>query len=164
MKFYIENLRIFMSSNESYRLSYMRATPFFSGLATSIIVQKLKEKKVKFSRITVYGGTFIVFVICISAQLYGAKFYTWLRPYYPLEHALYKVVNNCTLTVLCMWCFICFFTFGYGNINWIIKIDIYYFIDIIGTYLMCENGDVGYRYRNHENIRVNPSSLSWAIY
>ncbi|XP_050052902.1 nose resistant to fluoxetine protein 6-like isoform X1 [Aphis gossypii] len=110
---YIENFRIFMSSNKSYRLSYMRATPFFSGLATSIIVEKLKEKKVIFSRITVYGGTFIVFVICISAQLYGTKFYTWQRHYYPLEHALYKVVNNCTLTVLCMWCFICFFTFGY---------------------------------------------------
>lgn len=43
-----------MSSNKSYRLSYMRATPFFSGLATSIIVEKLKEKKVIFSRVSIY--------------------------------------------------------------------------------------------------------------
>ncbi|XP_026815118.1 nose resistant to fluoxetine protein 6-like isoform X3 [Rhopalosiphum maidis] len=118
---YLENIRIYISLNKSYRLSYMRAMPFLGGLTTSIIVEKLKEKKTKFSRITVYGGTLIVSVICIRAQLYGAKFYTWQRPYYPLEHALYKVVNNCVWTVWCMWCSICLFTSGYGLFSYVLN-------------------------------------------
>ncbi|XP_029347287.1 uncharacterized protein LOC100571141 [Acyrthosiphon pisum] len=115
----LDSLRSNLDVNKSYRLSYMRATPFFAGLATSIIVEKLKEKKVKFSLITVYGGTFIVFIVCFYAQLYGFKFYSQHRPYYPLEHALFSVVNHCTWSVWTMWCCICLFTTGNGLLTYV---------------------------------------------
>ncbi|CAI6366683.1 unnamed protein product [Macrosiphum euphorbiae] len=115
-------MRFYLSVNESYRLSYMRATPFFVGLATSFIVEKLKENKVKFSYITVFGGTFIVSAVCLCAQLYGAKFHPQhYRPYYPSEHALLSVVNHCTWSVWGMWCCICLFTTGYGPFTYVIN-------------------------------------------
>ncbi|KAL4143271.1 hypothetical protein QTP88_005622 [Uroleucon formosanum] len=117
----IESIRINFDINKSYRLSYMRATPFFAGLATNMIVEKLKEKKVKFSLITVYSGTFIVSILCIYCQLYGIKFYSQHAPYYPLENALFSVVNNCTWSAWGMWCSICLFTTGYGPLTYVLN-------------------------------------------
>ncbi|XP_026815122.1 nose resistant to fluoxetine protein 6-like [Rhopalosiphum maidis] len=114
---FLENLRIFISLNKSYRLSYMRATPFFCGLATGFIVDKLRKNKFKFSQMTVYSGTFVVFMICICVQLYGARFYTRQIPYYPLEHALYSIVSHCTWTVPSIWVAVCHFTSGYGPLT-----------------------------------------------
>ncbi|XP_022177141.1 uncharacterized protein LOC111038381 isoform X2 [Myzus persicae] len=111
---YLENLRIFISLNKTYRLSYMRATPFFFGLAMSFIVEKLKQNKVQFSQMTVYIGTLVAITIGISAQLYGGKFYNRQLPYYPLEHALYSIVCHSTWTLPSMWILICLFTSGYG--------------------------------------------------
>ncbi|CAI6366861.1 unnamed protein product [Macrosiphum euphorbiae] len=111
---YLENLRVFISLNKTYRLSYMRATPFFFGLASSFVVEKLKKNKFKCSQMTVYIGTFVVFVIGVCVQLYGAKFYTRQLPYYPLEHALYSIASHCIWTLPSVWIAICLFTSGYG--------------------------------------------------
>ncbi|CAI6365154.1 unnamed protein product [Macrosiphum euphorbiae] len=113
------SIRTVLDVNKSYRLSYMRATPFFAGLATSIIVEKLKEKKVKFSHFIVYSGTFIISIICLYTQLYSIKFYSQHRPYYPLEHALFSVVDHCTWSVWSMWCSICLLTTGYGPFTYV---------------------------------------------
>ncbi|XP_016662452.1 nose resistant to fluoxetine protein 6 [Acyrthosiphon pisum] len=118
---YLESLKFYISVNESYRLSYMRATPFFAGLATSFIVEKLKENKVTFSYITVFGGTFVVSAVCLCAQLYGVKLSPQHTPYYPLEHALFSVVKHCTWSVWGMWCCICLFTTGYGPFTYAIN-------------------------------------------
>jgi len=50
---YIMYLRNIISLNKSYRPSYMRATPFFGGLAMSLVVEKLKGKKMKFSQVII---------------------------------------------------------------------------------------------------------------
>lgn len=41
-----------MTFNESYRASYMRGFPFFTGIAIGVIIDKLKENKVKFSQVS----------------------------------------------------------------------------------------------------------------
>ncbi|KAF0738577.1 O-acyltransferase like protein-like, partial [Aphis craccivora] len=96
-------------------LSYMRATPFFCGIAAGFIVEKLKKNKFKFSKMTVYFGTFLVFMIFICIQLYGARFYSREVFYYPLEHALYSIVSHCTWTIPSMWIAACYFTSGHGS-------------------------------------------------
>lgn len=48
---FLESPRSSKTFNEAYRPSYMRAMPFFAGLTTSIIIEKLKEKKFKFSQV-----------------------------------------------------------------------------------------------------------------
>jgi len=50
---FLENTRYSATFNESYRASYLRAFPFFIGIATGIIIDKLKEHKVKFSQVSV---------------------------------------------------------------------------------------------------------------
>ncbi|KAL5241660.1 hypothetical protein ACI65C_009070 [Semiaphis heraclei] len=107
-------LRNFLSLNESYRPSYMRATPFFGGLAMSCVVEKLIEKKMKFSQLTVHGGIFAICTFIFWVQSYGTVFYTRDRPYYPLEHALYSTICHCTWTVAGAWITISYFTSGYG--------------------------------------------------
>lgn len=114
---FLENPRQSITFNGSYRASYMRATPFFTGLIMSFIVNKLKEKKMKLSLITVYSSTFIVTVACLWVQLYGAIFYKRHRPYYPLEQALYSTFSHCTWTVMCMWVSVCYYTSGYGLLS-----------------------------------------------
>lgn len=111
---FLENIRYSATFNESYRASYMRAFPFFTGIAIGVIIDKLKEKKVKFSQITVHAGTFTIAVICLWAQFYGAIFYKRDRPYYLLEQALYSTLNHCTWVIFFAWVFICHFTSGYG--------------------------------------------------
>lgn len=46
-----KDFRSSVTFNESYRASFMRATPFLSGLACGIIVKKLKEIKFKLSQV-----------------------------------------------------------------------------------------------------------------
>ncbi|KAL4143280.1 hypothetical protein QTP88_005631 [Uroleucon formosanum] len=111
---YIMYLRNLISLNESYRPSYMRATPFFSGIALSLLVEKLKEKKVKFSQIVVHSGIIAAWTIGLSAQFYGIVFYERDRPYYPLEHALYSTISHCTWVIVVGWMTISYFTSGYG--------------------------------------------------
>eukprot|EP00102_Acyrthosiphon_pisum_P024389 XP_016661599.1 PREDICTED: nose resistant to fluoxetine protein 6-like isoform X2 [Acyrthosiphon pisum] len=107
-------MRHVLSSNDSYRPSYMRASPFFIGLASSFLVEKLKEKKVKFSQTVVHGGTFAILSFALWAQFYGVVFYARNRPYYPLEHALYSTIYHCTTAVVSAWVVISYFTSGYG--------------------------------------------------
>jgi len=109
--------RNFLLLNESYRSSYMRATPFFSGLAMSIVVEKFKRKNVKFSQIVVHSGLFAVWTITFWVQFYGTVFYTRNRPYYPLEHALYLTLCHCTWSVAGTWMTLSYFTSGYGLLN-----------------------------------------------
>lgn len=66
---------------------------------------------------TVYGGTFLIVVICWWVQCYGAIFYIRERPYYPIEQALYSTVKHCVWAVLSGWIAICHFTTGYGKFN-----------------------------------------------
>ncbi|XP_003249059.3 O-acyltransferase like protein-like [Acyrthosiphon pisum] len=99
---------------KSYRPSYMRASPFFIGLASSFLVEKLKEKKVKFSQTVVHGGTFAILSFALWVQFYGVVFYARNRPYYPLEHALYSTIYHCTTAVVSAWVVISYFTSGYG--------------------------------------------------
>ncbi|CAH1712092.1 nose resistant to fluoxetine protein 6-like isoform X1 [Aphis gossypii] len=111
---FLENTRYSATFNESYRASYMRAFPFFTGIAIGVIIDKLKENKVKFSQMTVYAGTFTIAVICMWVQFYGAIFYKRDRPYYVLEQALYSTLNHCTWVIFFAWVFLCHFTSGYG--------------------------------------------------
>ncbi|XP_025193565.1 nose resistant to fluoxetine protein 6-like [Melanaphis sacchari] len=111
---FLENTRYSITFNESYRASYMRAFPFFTGIAIGVIIDKLKENKVKFSQMTVYAGTFTIAVICLWVQFYGAIFYKRNRPYYLLEQALYSSLNHCTWVILFAWVLTCHFTSGYG--------------------------------------------------
>uniref|UniRef100_A0A2H8TG17 Nose resistant to fluoxetine protein 6 n=1 Tax=Melanaphis sacchari TaxID=742174 RepID=A0A2H8TG17_9HEMI len=111
---FLENPRNSIDFNESYRASYMRATPFFTGLAMHFIVEKLIEKKIKFSLTTVYSSTLIVTVICLWIQYYGAIFYDRQRPYYVLEQALYLTFSHCTWTVISVWVTIFNYTSSYG--------------------------------------------------
>ncbi|XP_060865863.1 nose resistant to fluoxetine protein 6-like [Metopolophium dirhodum] len=111
---FLENTRYSATFNESYRASYVRAFPFFIGIAIGIIIDKLRENKVKFSQITVYAGTFTIAVICLWVQFYGAIFYKRDRPYYPLEQALYSTLSHCTWSILFSWILVCHFTSGYG--------------------------------------------------
>jgi len=50
---FLENPRSSTMFNESYRASHMRATPFFVGVAMSLIINKLKQKKIKFSSVNI---------------------------------------------------------------------------------------------------------------
>ncbi|CAI6373319.1 unnamed protein product [Macrosiphum euphorbiae] len=100
--------------NDSYRPSYMRATPFFGGLAMSFVMERLKEKKVKFSQTVVHSGTLAMFTFFFWVHLYGFVFYERNRPYYPLEHALHSTISHCTFLVLGMWLTMSYFTSGYG--------------------------------------------------
>lgn len=50
---FLENTRYSSTFNESYRASYVRAFPFFTGIATGIIIDKLKENKFKFSQVSI---------------------------------------------------------------------------------------------------------------
>jgi len=50
---FLENPRTSTTFNESYRASYMRAFPFFVGVAMSLLVNKLKQKKQKFSAVNI---------------------------------------------------------------------------------------------------------------
>lgn len=111
---FLENPRTSATFNGSYRASHMRATPFFVGVAMSLMINKLKEKKIKLSLVTVYGGTFVVTLICLWVQFYGAIFYTRHRPYYPLEQALYSTFSHLTWTAIFIWITICYYTTGYG--------------------------------------------------
>ncbi|CAI6365150.1 unnamed protein product [Macrosiphum euphorbiae] len=106
--------RNILSLNESYRPSYMRATPFFGGLAVSFVLEKLKEKKVKFSQTVVQGGILSICTFTLWVQFYGTVFYERNRPYYPLEHALYSTICHCTWAVAGTWIIISYFTSGYG--------------------------------------------------
>ncbi|XP_026810739.1 O-acyltransferase like protein-like [Rhopalosiphum maidis] len=114
---FLENPRQSIIFNGPYRASYMRSTPYITGMAMSFIISKLKEKKIKLSLITVYIGTVIVTTACLWVQFYGAIFYKSQRPYYPLEQALYATFSHCTWTVLCMWISGCYYTSGYGLIS-----------------------------------------------
>lgn len=111
---YIMYLRNIISLNKSYRPSYMRATPFFGGLAMSLVVEKLKGKKVKFSQTLVLGGSLAITTFTLWVQCYGTVFYERNRPYYPLEHALYSTICHCTWAVAGIWITIGYFTSGYG--------------------------------------------------
>ncbi|XP_029347392.1 uncharacterized protein LOC107884314 isoform X1 [Acyrthosiphon pisum] len=54
---------------KSYRPSYMRASPFFIGLASSFLVEKLKEKK---SEIFTNGGSrwnICYFIVCFMGSV-----------------------------------------------------------------------------------------------
>lgn len=117
---FLENTRYSKTFNESYRLSYTRAFPFFMGLTTGITIDKLKENKVKFSQMTVHVGTFTIAVICLWIQFYGVVFYKRDRPYYVIEQALYSTLNHCTWVILFGWIFVCHFTSGYGLISKIV--------------------------------------------
>ncbi|CAI6365133.1 unnamed protein product [Macrosiphum euphorbiae] len=114
---YIVSMRNILSLNESYRPSYMRATPFFVGLAMSFVVEKMKEKKVKFSQTVVHGGLFSICTFTLWVQCYGAVFYERNRPYYPLEHALYSTICHCTWAVAGIWITTSYFTSGYGLLD-----------------------------------------------
>ncbi|VVC42233.1 Nose resistant-to-fluoxetine protein, N-terminal,Acyltransferase 3 [Cinara cedri] len=109
-----ENPQNSITFNESYRPSYMRAIPFLTGLGVGLIVEKLRKKKVKFTQLTVYGGTFIITSICLAAQLYGFLFYKRDRPYNPLENSFYAIINHCTWAVISMCITIFHLTSGYG--------------------------------------------------
>jgi len=50
---FLENPRTSTTFNESYRASHMRAMPFFTGVAMSLIVNKLKETKKKLSMVNI---------------------------------------------------------------------------------------------------------------
>lgn len=110
-------LRNIMWLNESYRPSYMRATPFFGGLAMSVVNEKLKAKKVKFSQIVVHSGLIAICTLTLWAQFYGTVFYERNRPYYPLEHALYSIITHSTWAVAGIWITMSYFTSGYGILN-----------------------------------------------
>lgn len=64
---------------------------------------------------SVYGGTFIITVISIWTQMYGAIFFNRQRPYYALENALYLVLSRCTWSMIGAWLLVCHFTTGYGR-------------------------------------------------
>ncbi|XP_060877768.1 O-acyltransferase like protein-like [Metopolophium dirhodum] len=114
---FLENPRTSITFNESYRASHLRATPFFVGLAMSLVIKKLKEQKKFFSAITVYGGTFVVTVVSLWVQFYGGIFYARHRPYYLFEHALYSTISHWTWTAICAWVTICYYTTGYGLLS-----------------------------------------------
>eukprot|EP00102_Acyrthosiphon_pisum_P008731 XP_003245760.3 PREDICTED: nose resistant to fluoxetine protein 6 [Acyrthosiphon pisum] len=114
---FLENPRTSTTFNESYRASHMRATPFFVGLAMSLVANKLKQTKTKLSVFTVYGGTLVVVVVCLWVQFYGGLFYVRHRPYYILEQALYSTFSHWTWTAICVWITICFYTTGYGLLS-----------------------------------------------
>lgn len=63
---------------------------------------------------TVYVGTFIMIVITLWIQFFGAAFYKKDRPYCPLEQALYATWSHCNWSLLCTWNLVCLFTTGYG--------------------------------------------------
>ncbi|KAL4143275.1 hypothetical protein QTP88_005626 [Uroleucon formosanum] len=111
---YLIYTRNLISLNESYRPSYMRATPFFSGIAIGFLIEKVKEKKVKFSQIVVHSGLIATITMSISAQTYGTVFYERDRPYYPLEHALYSTISHCMWVIPSVWIAVCYFTSGFG--------------------------------------------------
>jgi len=50
---FLENPRTSTTFNESYRASHLRATPFFVGVAMSLVINKLKEQKKKFSAVNI---------------------------------------------------------------------------------------------------------------
>ncbi|XP_025193573.1 nose resistant to fluoxetine protein 6-like [Melanaphis sacchari] len=114
---FLENPRQSITFNRFYRASYMRSTPFFTGLAMHFIINKLNEKNIKPSLITVYGGTMIVTVASLWIQFYGAIFYKRHRPHYPLENALYFTLSHCTWAMIGVWSFGCHFTSGYGLLS-----------------------------------------------
>jgi len=49
---FLEDPRSSATFNKIYRPSYMRAIPFFAGFGCIVIVEKLKENKFKFSKVT----------------------------------------------------------------------------------------------------------------
>ncbi|VVC42242.1 Nose resistant-to-fluoxetine protein, N-terminal,Acyltransferase 3 [Cinara cedri] len=114
---FLENPRSSLTHNISYRPGYMRVTPYLLGLVEAMIVEKMKEKNFKFSKITVFVGSIFIPVIVLWIQFYGAIFYVRDRPYYPLEQAFYSTVNHCTWSLYGMWMCVCNFTTGYGIIT-----------------------------------------------
>jgi hypothetical protein len=51
---FLENPRQSIMFNGPYRASYMRSTPYITGMAMSFIISKLKEKKIKPSLVKIY--------------------------------------------------------------------------------------------------------------
>ncbi|XP_050428678.1 nose resistant to fluoxetine protein 6-like [Adelges cooleyi] len=110
----LENVRSSRTFDEVYRSSYLRAVPYLVGLAVSMLVETLKERKFKLPMVVVYTGTFVVTVVGMWIQLYGAIFYQRHRPYNALEHALYATFHHFSWTLISVWISICCFTTGYG--------------------------------------------------
>jgi len=155
---YILNIKNFFSLNKSYRLSYMRATPFFSGIATSFVVEKLKRKNIKFSQIVVHGGLFAICTLTFWIQFYGTVFYTRNRPYYPLEHALYFIFSHCTWAIIGTWITISYFTSGYGLLNNIFNNRLTVFMGKLSLSVMLLNITVMYTSISSQRLPVHMSS------
>lgn len=48
---FLENPRSSLTHNISYRPSYMRGAPYLLGLIEAILLEKIKEKNIKFSKV-----------------------------------------------------------------------------------------------------------------
>eukprot|EP00102_Acyrthosiphon_pisum_P018530 XP_016655740.1 PREDICTED: nose resistant to fluoxetine protein 6 [Acyrthosiphon pisum] len=83
-----------------YRPFYHRGTPFYAGLLAGVVVEELKKRKIKFSKLVVYAGTLVISTVCIWVQLYGVVFYDTSRPYNAMEQSLYAVFSHCTWAVI----------------------------------------------------------------
>ncbi|XP_060841889.1 nose resistant to fluoxetine protein 6-like [Rhopalosiphum padi] len=158
---YVLYIRNILSLNESYRPSYMRATPFFSGLAMSIVVEKFKRKNVKFSQIVVHSGLFTIWTFTFWVQFYGAVFYTRNRPYYPLEHALYSTLCHCTWAVAGTWMTITYFTSGYGFLNNVFNNRLTVFMGKLSYSVMLWNITVILTSQSSQRLPVHMSAKYW---
>ncbi|XP_050521582.1 nose resistant to fluoxetine protein 6-like [Daktulosphaira vitifoliae] len=114
---FLLNPRNSVTFDKAYRPSYLRATPYLIGLAMAFIIEKIKESKFKMSYNVVYVGTFIVSVVSLLVQFYGAKFYQRNRSYDPLENAFYASISHCTWALIGCWMVFCHFTTGYGPLT-----------------------------------------------
>ncbi|XP_050521581.1 nose resistant to fluoxetine protein 6-like [Daktulosphaira vitifoliae] len=111
---FLSNPRSSVLYNKIYTPVYFRAIPFLTGLATSFLLEKLKETKFKMSYTLVYIGTLVVTTVSMLAQFYGVKFYERNRPYSAIENALYASIFHCTWPLILSWIIISQLTTGYG--------------------------------------------------
>ncbi|XP_022177145.1 uncharacterized protein LOC111038383 [Myzus persicae] len=149
-----------LSLNESYRPSYMRATPFFVGLAMARVVEKLMERKVKFSQTAVHGGIFAICTLTLWTQFYGAVFYTRDRPYYPFEHALYSTICHCTWPVAGIWITISYFTSGFGQLENLFRSRFVAIMGKLSYSVSLVNFTVMYTSQSSQRLPVQLSALS----
>ncbi|CAI6366252.1 unnamed protein product [Macrosiphum euphorbiae] len=160
-----------------YRPFYMRGIPFYAGLLAGVMVEELKKKEIKPSKVMFYGGgeeslpvtlycvvyvwTFIITTVCSLVQNYGSVFYERHRPYNVIEQATYAILKHCTWTVMLFWITICYFTSGYGPIEKLFNNRLVTPLGRLSYVVYLVNIQVMMIMENRQSASVSPSREVW---
>ncbi|XP_050440209.1 nose resistant to fluoxetine protein 6-like [Adelges cooleyi] len=97
-----------------YSKPYVRGLPFYIGLLAGVIVEVLKKKDIKMSKITSLITILIAWGLCLYIQFYSNVFYHRHRDYNVIESSTYAAICHLNMPLFVLWYAICYTTTSDG--------------------------------------------------